>query len=287
MSARGPTDVAGAGAGRRAPRHRQAVPGRRRQRRRRLHARDRRGPCPPRRERRREEHADEHPRRAVPARRRGDPHRRPAGGVPLPAGRDRRRPRDGPPALHAGRVDDRHRERHHRPRPAPLPARPGPLRRRDRPSRGRARPAGRPAGQGLAAVRRRATACRDPQGAVSRRPGPDHGRADGGPGAAGDRRPVPDAAVHDRRRAQHRVHQPQAGRGPLDRGPDHRDAAREGDGEGAPGRRHDQDPARPADGRPRGAREPRAYVAAPRRRRARRSRTSKPRATRASRRCAA
>ena len=30
----------------------------------------------------------------------------------------------GPPALHAGRVDDRHRERPHRPRPAPLPARP-------------------------------------------------------------------------------------------------------------------------------------------------------------------
>ena len=230
----------------------------------------RRGPCPPRRERRREEHAHEHPRRAVPARCRGDPHRRAAGGLPLPAGRDRRRPRDGPPALHAGRVHDRHRERHHRPRAAALPARPGPLRRRDRPPRRGARPERRPAGEGLAAVRRRATAGRDPQGPVSRRPGPDHGRADGGPGAPGDRRPVRDAAVDDRGGAQRRVHQPQAGRGPLDRRPDHRHAPREGHGRRAARRGRHEGPAGHADGRTRGPREPGANADAAGRDRARR-----------------
>ena len=53
----------------------------------------------------------------------------------------------------------------------------------------------------LAALRGRAPAGRDPQGPLPRRAGPDHGRADGGPRAAGGGRPVPDAAVDDGRRA--------------------------------------------------------------------------------------
>ena len=117
-----------------------------------------------------------------------------------------------------------------------------------------------PRREGLAAVRRRATAGRDPQGAVSRRPGPDHGRADGGPRAPGDRRPVPDAAVDDRGGAQRGVHQPQARRGPLDRRPDHRHAPGEGHGRGAARRGRHEGPAGHADGRPRGPREPGADV---------------------------
>ena len=61
--------------------------------------------------------------------------------------------------------------------------------------------------------RRRAAAGRDPEAALPRRPDPDHGRADGRPGAAGDGGPVPDAPGDGRRRAERRLHQPQAERG--------------------------------------------------------------------------
>ena len=70
-----------------------------------------------------------------------------------------------------------------------------------------------PAGEGLAAQRRRAAAGRDPEAPLSRRPDPHPRRADRGPRAAGDRGPVPDAAVDDRGRSERRLHQPQARRG--------------------------------------------------------------------------
>ena len=190
-------------AGGRDARHRQALPGHRRQRRRRLRPARRRGACPARRERRRQEHAHEHPRRPVPARRGRDP-RSTVEPVALrsPARRHRRgglgmvhqhftlvpsqtvtenvllgldRPAVPPPDLTGSTT-----------RSATLARRFGLTR--------------RSAGQGLAAVGRRAAAGRDPQDALPRRPGPDHGRADRGAGAAGGRRAVPDAAHDDRRR---------------------------------------------------------------------------------------
>ena len=74
-----------------------------------------RGARAPRRERRREVDADEHPVRAVQARRRRDPHRWEAGHASARA-KDaiRKRSRHGAPALHAHPGDDRRRE--HRPR---------------------------------------------------------------------------------------------------------------------------------------------------------------------------
>ena len=131
-----------------------------------------------------------------------DPRRRRAGRVRLAARRDRGGPGHGPPALRARGVDDGHRERPDRPRPAALPARLDAQEAEVGRARRGARPAGRPERADLAALRRRAPAGRDPQGPLPRRPGPDHGRADGRPRAAGGRRPVPDAAVDDRRRPE-------------------------------------------------------------------------------------
>ena len=69
-------------------------------------------------------HAHEHPGRPLPAGRGRD---RACGGQPvdlrLAARRHRGRPRHGPPALHAGAVADRHRERPARAERAALPAR--------------------------------------------------------------------------------------------------------------------------------------------------------------------
>ena len=155
--------------------------------------RTRRGPCPARRERRRQEHADEHPGRAVPARRGRDPARR-RGRSP-----SARRATRSPPASGWSTSTSRSSRR----RPSPRTScsacdqprfrlRPAPIGGRDR--RARRRRFGLrvdPARQDLAAVGRRAAAGRDPQDALPRRPDPDHGRADRGPRPAGDRRAVP------------------------------------------------------------------------------------------------
>ncbi len=63
----------------------------------------------------------------------------------LAARRHRRRTRDGPSALHAGPVADRHRERPAGPGAATLLAHPTPVRGRDRRAGGQVRAAGRPA----------------------------------------------------------------------------------------------------------------------------------------------
>ena len=110
---------------------------------------------------------------------------------------------------------------------------------------------GRPGGQGRLAVGRLAAAGRDPQGALSQRPDPRPRRTDGGADAAGDRGDLRGPPPAGGRRPQHRLHQPQAVRGPRDRRPDHGDPARPrrrragpvGDERGGPRR---------ADGRPRG-----------------------------------
>ena len=83
-------------------------------------------------ERRRQEHPHEHPRGPLPGRRRGDPGGRRDPGLPLAARRHRGGPRHGPPALHAGRLADRHREHPHRPGRAALPHAPRPVRGSDR-----------------------------------------------------------------------------------------------------------------------------------------------------------
>ena len=126
----GPPAQEGAGdgadrTGRRAAGDHQALPGRRRQPRHRAAgapgrgARDRRG------ERRRQVDPDEDALRRAPAGRGHDPRRRPRGLLPQPVGRDRRRHRHGPPALHAGRLLHRAGERRARQRAdARRPARP-------------------------------------------------------------------------------------------------------------------------------------------------------------------
>ena len=142
----------------------------------------------------------------------------------------------------------------------------------------------RPRRQDLAAVGRRAAAGRDPQAPLPGRPDPDHGRADRGPRPAGDRRPVPDAPVDDRRWPQRRVHQPQARRGDGHRRPDHGHATGRRDRRGAGAGRHLDDGPGPADGRPRRARDHRAGAAGagrggagrPRRDRRQRSRPARP-----------
>ena len=90
-----------------------------------------------------------------------------------------------------------------------------PVRLRDRPGR-----------QGRLAVGRLAAAGRDPQGALSRGADPRPRRADGRPDAAGDRGDLRRPAPPGRGGPQHHLHQPQAVRGPRDRGPDHRHPAR-------------------------------------------------------------
>ena len=102
----------------------------------------------------------------------------------------------------------------------------GEARRRGGRAGGRCRPEGGSARQGLAALRRGAAARRDPEDALPRRARPDHGRAHGRPGPAGDRGALPHAARDDRQRPLDRLHQPQAGRGAGHRRPRHGHASR-------------------------------------------------------------
>ena len=266
----------------RGARHRQDLPRRRRQRRGRLRPAPRRDPRPARRERGRQEHPDEHPGRALPAGRRRDPARRPAGQLRVAARCDR--------APGSGWSTSTSRWSRRRPSPRTSCSacrsprfwlRPG----RSEAAIGRAggavRPAGRPARQDLAAVGRRAAAGRDPQAPLPRGPDPDHGRADRGPRPAGDRRAVPDAAIDDRGRTQHRVHQPQARRGHGHRRPDHRHAPRQWSPRPAsPTGRDVTGRPRPADGRARDVLEiARAAAIARRARSSSRCATCRPRTT--------
>ena len=151
-------------------------------------------------------------------------------GLAQPEGGDRRRDRDGPPALHARRRLHRGGE----PGPGRRPARPaehaaGP------PDRARALgalpPRRRPRRPRRGPARRGPAAGRDPQGPGQRRPLPDLRRADRGAHPAGDRRADRRHALAARRGPRHRLHHPQAARGPGDRRQDHRHPPR-------PGRRH-------------------------------------------------
>ena len=157
--------------------------------------RQRRGARAARRERRRQVDADEHPLRALQARRGRDPARRQAGHVPLGEGRDRGRDRDGAPALHAHPGDDRRRE--HRARHRAVEGR--------RSSSTSAAPSSAsassreqfglavdPTALDLADHGRPAAARRDPEGALPRRRDPDPRRADRGADAAGGGRAVRD-----------------------------------------------------------------------------------------------
>ena len=141
----------------------------------------------------------------------------------------------------------------------------------------RARPAvrlrGRPGGQGRLAVGRLAAAGRDPQGALPRREDPRPRRADRGPHAAGDGGDLRGPAAPGGRGPQHRLHQPQAVRGPRDRGPDHGHPARQGRRPADPVRDERGGPRR-ADGRARGLADRRSRRVAPGRRRRSRSRAS-------------
>ena len=136
----------------------------------------------------------------------------------------------------------------------------------------RARPAvrlrDRPRRQGRLALGRLAAAGRDPQGALPRRADPRPRRADRRPDAAGDRGDLRGPAPPGRRGPQHRLHQPQAVRGPRDRGPDHGHPARQGRRPADPDRDRRGGPRR-ADGRPRGPADRRPRRVAPGRRRPR------------------
>ena len=114
---------------------------------------------------------------------------------------------------------------------------------------------GRPRRQGRLPVGRLAAARRDPQGALPRRQDPRPRRADRGPDAAGDRGDLRGPAPPRRRGPQHRLHQPQALRGPRDRRPDHGHPARQGRRPADPVRDQRGGPRR-ADGRPRGLARP-------------------------------
>ena len=111
--------------------HHEALPRHRRQRRRQPRPLRGRGARAARRERRRQVDADEHPLRALPPRRGRDRDHGQAGAPRHAERRDRRRRRDGAPALHADPGDDGGRE--HRPR-----HRADARRRHPRPRRGRA-----------------------------------------------------------------------------------------------------------------------------------------------------
>ena len=84
----------------------------------------------------------------------------------------------------------------------------------DRRARPPVRLRGRPGRQGRIAVRRLAAAGRDPQGPLPRREGPRPRRADRRPDAPGDRGDLRGPAAPGVRGPQHRLHQPQAVRGP-------------------------------------------------------------------------
>ena len=108
----------GGGARPRAAGNHKELSGDRRQRPCRLRSAARRGACAARRERRRQVDADEHPVRAVPARRGRDPRRRQARHASARRATRSAGHRDGPPALHADPGDDRRREHRSRDRAA-------------------------------------------------------------------------------------------------------------------------------------------------------------------------
>ena len=181
-------------------------------------------------ERRGQEHAHERPRRALPARcRRG--HRRSARGWTSSSPRDAIAAGLGMVHQHFALVPtlDRDGERPHRPATGRASGSTSPASTRSRRPRAAARAARRPARPHLAALRRRAAACRDPQVPLPRRTRPHPRRAHGGPRPAGGGRALPDAAVDGRRGRLGRVHQPQARRGLAHRRPGDRHAPRTGD----------------------------------------------------------
>ena len=182
-----------------------------------------RGPRPARRERRRQDHADERPRRALPARRR--PSSSSTARRSSSARRATRSPRASAWSTSTSRWSRRMTVTEN-----VLLGLDQPRFRLDLPhDGGRGRSASPselglhvdPRAHGLAVVRRRAAAGRDPQDALPRRPDPDPRRADGRPRAAGGRGAVRHAASMTGGRPQRRLHQPQARRGPRDRRPDH------------------------------------------------------------------
>ena len=131
----------------------------------------------------------------------------------------------------------------------------------DRRARSALRIRDRPRREGRLALGRLAAAGRDPQGPLPGGADPRPRRADGSADAAGDERDLRRPPAPARRGPQHHLHQPQAVRGPRDRGPDHGHPPRPGrrradavrDGRGRP-RRADGRPRGPADRGPR--REP-------------------------------
>ena len=116
--------------------------------------------------------------------------------------------------------------------------------------------------QGRLPVGRLAAAGRDPQGALPRRQDPRPRRAHRRPDATGDGGDLRGPAPPRGRGPQHRLHQPQAVRGPRDRGPDHRHPARQGRRPADPVRDERGGPRR-ADGRSRGVADGRSRRVAP------------------------
>ena len=248
-----PRNVRAAPGSRDAPRH-EALPGDRRERRRQLRSARGRGPRVARRERRRQVDADEHPLRALPRRRGGDPDQGKARAPRLAERVDRGGRGDGAPALHAHPGDDRGRE--HRPRggadakqdrlrhPRGRAARPGDL--------GPVRTGGRPSGEDRGHHRRAAAARRDPQGALPRRGHPRPRRADRSAHAAGGTGALRGDPGSHRARQVGDLHHAQAERGARHRRPDHGPAPRQADRDAVRRRRHGGKP-RPPDGGARGA----------------------------------
>ena len=152
-----------------------------------------------------------------------------AGDARLAARRARRGRRDGAPALSPRR--DVHGGRERRPRRSPLrrPLARAPPRgdgARGRRARRAVRARGRPAGEDLAALRRRAAAGRDPEGALPGRADPDPRRAHRGAHAAGGGVALRDPAPDGGRGADGDLHLAQAARGDGCGRPSHRPAQR-------------------------------------------------------------
>ena len=158
-----------------------------------------------------------------------------AGRLPRPGRRHPGRHRHGPPALHAGARVHGDRERD---AGRGVDARPAADHRQGRGAGadprdlGAPQPRRRPGRDGRGPPGRRPPAGRDHQDALPPVEPADPRRAVGRPDAAGDRRAVRDHALAPGDRHLDHLHHPQAQRGPRDRGPDHRPAARQGRGLG-------------------------------------------------------
>ena len=133
---------------------------------------------------------------------------------------------DGPPGLQALQFTHRFGEHHlsARSRSAPASSTAARARRRVAELAERYQLVGRPGRSRRNAFGRRAPACRNPEGALSRRPNPDPRRADCGSDAAGARRAVRRDEASCRRRADDPFRHPQDPRGdgghrPGDRAP--------------------------------------------------------------------